>query len=147
LYLSYETGKEKEKKMENTKTIKWTLGNGKEATVTISIDKHQTTINDGMGNFMKVDGKPASWTIKYSAVVDGMGELNGLNSPISYDNLPAGGAGKLGRLAFNADIKSKIENAIEEIKNSKDWKRHIATEKNIDNYYKSYSNIKKAMEE
>jgi len=110
------------------KAITWKTNSGLKATVSISIDKHIKHINNGWGNSTTKESAPSSWTIRYSAKVEGHGEVNGLNTPISNENLPEGLAGRLGKLGFDADRRAQIEAMIEEVKASDDWIKHLEAE-------------------
>lgn len=133
------------------KTITWKTNSGHEATVSVSIDKHVKYINDGWGNETEKKSPASTWTIRYSAKVSGHGEVNGLNTSISTENLPSGFAGRLGKLCFDADRRAQIEKLIEEVKSSDDWKKHLEaeadTEKAEREYYESTAKINRAMGE
>jgi hypothetical protein len=133
------------------KTITWITNSGREATVSITIDKNIKYINDGWGNEIEKESPASKWTIRYSAKVDGHGEVNGLNTSISTENLPSGFAGRLGKLCFDADRRAQIEKLIEEVKSSDDWKKHLeadaAIEKAEREYYERAAKINRAMGE
>jgi len=118
--------------------IKWITNSGANAIVTISIDKKEKYINDGWGHETIKTAIPALWTINYSAVVQGHGEVNGGNYPVITKGLPEGVAGKLGKLGFNTKIKTQIENAVEKIKKSDEWKNHLESEITCDKRIKDY---------
>lgn len=130
-------------------TITWKTKSGHEATVEISIDKHVKYINDGWGNKTTKESAPSTWSIRYSAKVAGHGEVNGLNTSISTENLPAGFAGRLGKLCFDAERRAQIVAMVGKVESSDDWKKHLkaaaATAKAEREYYESTAKIKRAM--
>ena len=97
------TNKNEDKTM---KLIYWTTKSGKKATVKISMESEKLYA-DGWN----VDSEKKLAVI---AEVEGLGCV-GAGRPQSYGKLPEGMAGFIGKLAFDAAIKAKIENAITEI--------------------------------
>jgi len=132
------------------RTVSWKIKDGRTATVKISIYKRRRMIKDGWGNETPTEDPANNWSILYSAKVEGVGEVNGCNRPIS-DDCPAGYAGQLGKLGFKADTREQIESAIAEVEASDDWKRHLAAEaeaeKGEEEYWEHRNKIEKAMEE
>jgi hypothetical protein len=132
------------------KTVSWKIKDGREAIVTISIDKNEQSVDNGWGGEIESIDPASDWKIRYSAKVAGEGEVNGLNCPIS-DECPAGYAGQLGKLGFKADIRLQIEAAIAAVKSSDDWQQHLAAEKeemeNSRKYYAGKRQIERAMRE
>jgi len=131
-------------------TLTWDTNSGHKATVTISIDKHVKYADTGWGSKIEKESTASDWTIKYSAKVEGHGEANGLNTSITDEKLPAGYAGRLGKLCFDAEKRAQIEAMIAEVKASADWQKHLESEAAADKaeqeYYEAAAKIKKAME-
>ncbi len=126
------------------KTVTWKIKDGRTATVTISIDKKKRDVMFGGKVVETVAGNPATWAIIYSATVEGMGELNGLNNPI--EDAAGSFAGKLGKLGFSAEIREQIEATIAEVKASDDWQAHLASEAGQDAGNREYAEGKERIE-
>ena len=109
------------------KTISWKITDGRQATVAISIDKNKRTFTDDWTGEQTIEDPANAWTIQYSAKVEGVGDVNFFNNPIS-DECPAGFAGQLGQLGFDSAIRKKIEAAIAEVEASDDWQKHLKAE-------------------
>jgi len=126
------------------KTVSWKIKDGRTATVTISIDKNLREIEFGGKVVEVVEGRMSTWSINYSATVEGMGELNALGNPV--EDAPAPFAGKLGKLGFSAEIREQIEAAVAEVKASDDWQRKVASERANDAAAREYDSAKARIE-
>ena len=119
------------------KTVSWKIKDGRLATVEISIDKNLREIEFDGKVVETVEGRMSTWSIKCSATVEGMGELNALCKPVEGGVAP--GSGKLGKLGFSAEIREQIEQAVAEVEASEDWQRKVASERANDAADREYA--------
>ena len=119
------------------RTISWKITDGRQATVAISVDKRCRTVNNGWGKEIPTQDPPAAWTIRYSAKVEGAGEVNELNLPPKSD-CPEGFAGRLDHLCYDSDIREQIEASIAEVESSADWQKHLKAEAEVAKSEKEY---------
>lgn len=133
------------------RTIEWKIKSGATAKVTISLDKKEETFRDDFMGEIKKEGAASTWSIRYGADVEGHGDVNGLCHSPSTDNLPDGCVGRIGNLCYNQEIEDQISDAVAEIENSVDWKKHLeaksATGKADREYYEHTQKMKKGMGE
>ena len=129
------------------KTVSWKIKDGRLATVEISIDKNLREIEFDGKVVETVEGRMSTWSIKCSATVEGMGELNALCKPVEDGVAP--GSGKLGKLGFSAEIREQIDQAVAEVEASEEWQRKVASERANDaadrEYAADLARIEKAM--
>jgi hypothetical protein len=126
------------------KTITWTMGNGKTATVDVTLvtERHLGTVHG------QAVTRPCC-KIKVVATIDGMGEVG--YSYRRVDNHPQGVAAMCGKLGIMEANAQRIDAAIGELKAIPEWISHERAEEQAErdeaDYQASTARIAAAMAE
>lgn len=129
-----------------TETIRWTLSNGAEATVTVSLERkirHLGT-DDHLGAITRDEGL----VVKVEGRVEGMGQLGTHYSErdISDKHRADGVVGRIGKLGIKAEQAEQIKAAIARAKSHPDYVAQVAARAEADARLEAYEAHRRLIE-